>query len=123
MEWFENILPTREAHKLNDAEYLAMADAYIIQTEEEDFGEDWLDSYATTEILDVQYDKADLEEVVKNQKHLNHDQREDLHRLFEQHKKLFDGTLGVCPHKKFHIEVEKALSQNTHVPMQYRMLT
>ena len=46
----------REAHKLNNAKYLAMADAYIMQTEEEDFREDWLDRYATTEILDAKYD-------------------------------------------------------------------
>ena len=48
MEWFENAMPTREAHKLNNAKYLAMADAYIMQAEEEDFREDWIDSYATT---------------------------------------------------------------------------
>ena len=48
MEWFENVLPMREAHKLNNAEYLTMADAYLMQTEEKDSGEDWLDSYATT---------------------------------------------------------------------------
>ena len=107
MEWFENVLPMREANKLNNAKYLAMADAYTMQTEEEDFGEDWLDSYATTEILDAKYDKADLKEVVRNQKHLNHDQREDLYRLVEQHKKLFDGTLGVYPHKKLHIDAER----------------
>ena len=102
----------REAHTLKNAEYLAIADAYILQTEEEDFGEDWLDSYATTEILGAKYDKADLEEVVRNQTYLNRNQQEDLHGLFEQHKKLFDGTLGVYPHKKLHID---------HVPIQYRM--
>ena len=74
MEWFANVLPMREVHKINNAKSLAMADAYIMQTEEEDFGEDWLDSYATTEILDIKYDEADLEEVVKNQKHVNHNQ-------------------------------------------------
>ena len=30
-----------------------------------------------------------------------------MHRLCEQHKKLFDRTLGVYPHNKFHIKVEK----------------
>ena len=44
---------------------------------------------------------------MRNQTHLNHDQQEDLHRLFEQHKKLFGGTLGVYLCKKFHIDVEK----------------
>ena len=37
MEWFEKVLPMREAHKLNNAKQLTMADDYIMQTEEEDF--------------------------------------------------------------------------------------
>ena len=48
MELFENVLPMREAQKIDNAEYLAMSDAYIMKTEEEDFRKDWLDSYATT---------------------------------------------------------------------------
>ena len=55
-EWFENVLPIREPHKANNSEYLAMADAYIIQIEEK-LGEDWLDSCATTEILDARYER------------------------------------------------------------------
>jgi len=35
MEWFKNILPTREAHKLYNTKYLAIADAYILQVVEE----------------------------------------------------------------------------------------
>ena len=38
-----------------------------VQIEDELFGEDWLDSYATT-ILDAKYEKADILEVVNNQK-------------------------------------------------------
>ena len=30
-KWFENVLLMREPHKVNNSEYLAMADAYIIQ--------------------------------------------------------------------------------------------
>ena len=107
MEWLENFPPMREAHKLNNTEYLAMADVYIMQIEEEELGDDWLNIYATNEILDVKYGKVDINEVVKNQTHPNHEQRNHLRNLFETHKTLFDGTLGVYPHKKFHIEVEK----------------
>ena len=74
MEWFKSVLPMREPHKLNNAKYQVMTDAYIMQTEEEDFGEDWLDSCATTEILDAKYEKTDLNKVVRNQTHLNHKQ-------------------------------------------------
>ena len=40
-------------------------------------------------------------------KHLNTKQKADVLELLEKHKKLFDGTLGVYPHKKFHIELEE----------------
>ena len=38
--------------------------------------------------------------------HLKDDQKEDPNVLLNKHKKLFDGTLGVYPHKKFHIEID-----------------
>ena len=37
--------------------------------------------------------------------YLKDDQKEDLKVLLNKNKKLFDGTLGVYPHKKFHIEI------------------
>ena len=39
--------------------------------------------------------------------HLNTRQKADLLEILEKHKKLFEGTLGVYPHKKFHIELEE----------------
>ena len=44
---------------------------------------------------------------MKDQTHLSEIQSKDLRHLFETHKALFDGTLGVYPHKKFHIEIDK----------------
>ena len=76
-----------------------------VQVENELFGEDWLDSYATT-ILDAKYEKADILEVLNNQKQLNTAQRNDLFRFLKKHESLFDGTLGVYPHKQFHIHKE-----------------
>ena len=50
-----------------------MVDAYIVQTKGyAELGEDWLDSYAATKILDAKYKKADLDKVVKKQTQLNH---------------------------------------------------
>ena len=39
--------------------------------------------------------------------HLDSKQKASLLIVLEKHKKLFDGTLGVYPHKKFHIELEE----------------
>ena len=47
----------------------------------------------------------DIKELMENQNHLNSSQKEQLKQLFFKHKKLFDGTLGLYPHKKIHIEV------------------
>jgi hypothetical protein len=32
-------------------------------------------------------------------------QKEDLHKVLKDFSKLFDGTLGVYPHRKFHIDI------------------
>ena len=80
-------------------------DSLYIQIEDELLGEDWLDSYATT-ILDAKYKKADILKTVNSQWHLNAGQRNDLFRVIKEHESLFYGTLGVCPHKQFHIELK-----------------
>ena len=77
----------------------------IIQFEGEILGEDWLQSYAT-EILDAKYEFSDVMDVVNNQHHLDENQKKDLLQVLQKHQKLFDGTLGVYPHKKFHIDIE-----------------
>ena len=50
MKWFESLSPLREPSGLNAKTFHDMEDALFIQQEDELFGEDWLDSYAT-EIL------------------------------------------------------------------------
>ena len=37
--------------------------------------------------------------------HLDPQQKEDLKQVLQGHTKLFDGTLGVYPHRKFHIDL------------------
>ncbi len=52
-----------------------MEDVFHIQVEDEIFGEDWLECFAT-EILDAKYDKTDVAEVVKGLTHLNAHQKQ-----------------------------------------------
>ena len=77
-----------------------------IQQEEEFFGMDWYDPtcYAV-EILDAKYEKIDVDEVITHLTHLNPQQKKDLKQVLQEHTKLFDGTLGVYPHRKFHIDL------------------
>jgi hypothetical protein len=46
-----------------------------------------------------------VDEVTNQLTHLNLQQKEDLKEVLKEHTKLFDGTLGVYPHRKFHIDL------------------
>ena len=105
MEWYDSILPMRPRSGLTSTDFDAMEDQYFIQLEDELLGEDWLESFAT-EILDAKYEFTDVNDVVKNLTHLDAKQKADILAVLRKHQKMFDGTLGVYPHKKFHIEID-----------------
>ena len=109
MEWYENIIPLRDPISLNAETFDDMEDSLFIQIEDELLGEDWLDSYAT-EILDAKYSVLDIDGVVNDMNHLTDNQKDDMRNLLNKHKKLFDGTLGVYPHKKFHIDTDGSIA-------------
>ena len=107
VEWFNSELPMREPNCLDNHEYLAMAEALKVHREEEAlFGRDWYDPdcFATT-ILDAKFEKVNVDDVVEQLTHLSKSQRDDLRNVLRNFTKLFDGTLGVYPHRKFHIDV------------------
>ena len=78
MEWYNNTLSMREPWDIINKDYVQMCDTYHMQDEEEYFGEDWLDSYAIDKILDAQYDKPDIKEVLLKQNHLDANQKQYL---------------------------------------------
>jgi hypothetical protein len=105
IEWFDSKLPMRDPRQLDNKDYLAMAEALEVHCKEEHlFGRDWYnpDCYAT-KILDAKYNKVSIMEVMKQCSHLNATQQEDLCQVLKDFPKLFDGTLGIYPHRKFHI--------------------
>ena len=63
-----------------------------------------MESFATT-LLGATYNKVELEKIINDQKHLNKKQRRELKKFLIKYEKLFDGTLGVYPHRKVHIEL------------------
>ena len=56
-------------------------------------------------ILDAKYAKIDTDKVAEAQTHLTSSQRDDLATLLRQYPRLFDGSLGVYPHKKMDLEL------------------
>ena len=107
MEWFENVVPMRNTYEISDKDYLSLTDAIEIQHEENYFGSDWMDCYLASPLLDAKYEKINTDDVAEQQTQLTSIQRKQLADLLAKHRKLFDGTLGVYPHKKFHIDIEK----------------
>jgi len=107
MKWLDLTLPMRSPSHLDNAQYVQMYEQYKSQQLDEYLGEEWLDAYLTTQIKDAKYEKADIRSVVDLCPHLTESQKDDLYKLLKKHEKLFDGTLGVYPHKKVHIEIEE----------------
>jgi hypothetical protein len=107
IEWFNNELPMRNPHHLDDKEYLAVTEILQGQHEAEQlFGMDWYNPTCyTSEILDTEYGEVSTDDVVDQLTHLNDKQKQDLKVLLKDFTKLFDGTLGVYLHKKFHIDL------------------
>jgi hypothetical protein len=106
MEWFHNELPLRNPHLPQDEDFEAIAEIVEVQQEEALFGMDLHDPtcYAV-EILDAKNEKVEVDEVINQLNHLNTEQKKDLRKVLMEHIKLFDGTLGVCPRRKFHIDL------------------
>jgi hypothetical protein len=68
---------------------------------------DWYDPtcYAV-EILDAKYEKDEVDKVINQLNHLTLEQKDDLNKKsLKEHTKLFNGILGVYPHRKFHIDL------------------
>ena len=49
-------------------------------------------------ILDVKYERVQIDDVVNQLEHLNVQQKADIKQVLSEFTKLFDGTLGVYPH-------------------------
>jgi hypothetical protein len=55
--------------------------------------------------LDAKYKKVNMDDVVEQLTHLSKSQRDDIRNVLREFTKLFDGMLGVYPHRKFHINI------------------
>ena len=100
MEWYDVTLPVHSQQGIDSKEFNAMEDSNI-QLEDELFGEDWLQCYAT-HILDARYEFTDVKDVIDQLTYLNTQQKAYLLQNLMENAQMFDGTLGVYPHKKVH---------------------
>ncbi len=105
MERFDCSIPLCPPGGLDSKEFDTMEDMFHIHVEDKLFGEDQLKCFAT-KILDAKYENTDVAEVVKGLTHPNVHQKADLLQVLQENKKMFNGTLGVHPHKKVHIDID-----------------
>ncbi len=68
------------------------------------FDQEILDNYAVW-ILDVKYKQVNTNKVAVNYKQLNINQCHNLKQVMVKYMKLFDGSLGVYPNKKVHLDL------------------
>ena len=106
IEWLGRSISMRAPFDKNE-DYMYILDDYLQQMEEEFLGEDWLDSYLSVPILDAKYEKADIDAVIEEQSHLSDSQKSDLRSILIKHEELFNGRLGLYPHRKIHIDVDE----------------
>ncbi len=85
--------------------YTSILSPLELEFENNLIGNPVVDTFATR-ILDAKYKQANIHDVAFDQQHLSLDQRCDLFHILSKHKKLFDGSLGVYPHKKVHIDLK-----------------
>jgi hypothetical protein len=98
MEWFDTILPLRPKGGLTAEDFDAMSDAFHLQVEDELFGGDWLQCFATA-MLAAKYEYVNVHQDIDTLSHLNMHQKADLLQVLTANQKMFDDTLGVHPHK------------------------
>jgi hypothetical protein len=122
MERFDCSIPLCPPGGLDSNKFNAMEDMFHIQVEDELFGKDCF----ATEILDAKYERTDVVEVVKGITHLNTHQKADLLWVLQENNKMFNGTLGVYPHKKVHIDIDlnaKSVHSRPHPVPQIHLKT
>jgi len=104
MEWFDCFIPLRPPGGLDSKDFDTIEDMFLIPPEEELFGKDWLSCYAT-DILDAKYEWTDVADVIDKLTHLKAQQKKELLQVLQENSKMFNGTLGLYPHHKLHLEL------------------
>ena len=106
VQWLEYTIPLRNALDFfSYTYYTSIMSPIELEMEHDLLGDQVADSFAIR-ILDAKYEQANIHDVAFNHHHLSLDQCRDLFNILSKHSKLFDGSLGVYPHKKVHIDLK-----------------
>ncbi len=114
IKWVDHSIPLKDPHKFFGPNMLTNLNDQLCQDKEEEmFKCDLLDNYSAR-ILRAKYEQVNINKVAADQKHLTPNQLYDLQSVLAKYKKLFDGSLGVHPHKRVHIDLLLGLEPVHH---------
>ena len=99
MEWDGTKVDMVNGRALNETEYLFG----LLQEQEDPFDTD--DATNDAYILDAKYENTSPKEVADAQQHLNQKEKQHLEDVLAKYSELFDGKLGLYPHRKVHLEL------------------
>jgi hypothetical protein len=105
MTWDEATIPMKEYGKIST---LAEADAYCDEIYTTDVDHEI--TTRMTRILDAKYEKADLQKVVSESKHLTEHEQSQLLTLLRKYETCFDGSLGHWKTKPVNLELKSDAS-------------
>ena len=70
VECHDSIIPLRDPRELDSEHFKDIEDSLFVQIEDKLVGDNWLDTFVT-QFLDAKYEKANILDVVNDQKHSN----------------------------------------------------
>ena len=105
--WNEMTIPMRTGQQRTKEELNAYLDHVIETSSEPDMIREQL--YEATKILDANYKKADLEQVVKDLSHLTEEQKSQMRTILYRYESLFEGRLGLWDTPPVTLELEEGV--------------
>ncbi len=105
LQWMDHEIPFKNPEEFfNNKMFIDLNNELHLNKEDNMFDQEILDNCAAW-ILNAKYEQVDTNRVAADQKQLIINQCNKLQHLLARKKKLFDGSLGVYPHQKVHIDL------------------
>ena len=94
IEWDQMVTPMKNYYSETPSKKATREELRVLMTPSEEPIAAQQNLKRANKILDASYEKADLRQVVQQQESLSQEERNELYELLDEHKELFDGTLG-----------------------------
>jgi hypothetical protein len=100
--WLDNSVPCKPQTCFSDEQQMHVD---FLESLSPDNDIDFPNEINVTRILEAKCQKVDVNETAQKQTHLTQTQRDDLATLLSKRGTLFNGELGLHPHRKLHLDL------------------